>query len=67
MSYEFEVRDYNSLKKRLQAEALQVSFQLQVNHVLPDGSHVLRVVTKMLPVTHDRKKAENGIDFLLKS
>ena len=60
LSYEFEVRDYNSLRKRLQTEALQVPFQLQVNHVLPDGSHVFRVVTKIIPVTHDRKTAENG-------
>ena len=54
------MRDYNSLIKRLQTKALQVPFQMQVNHVLSDGSHVLRVVTKMMPVTNDRKTAENG-------
>ena len=64
LSYEFQVRDYNSLRKRLQTEALQVPFQLQMNHVLPDGSHVLRVVTEMIPVTNDRKIAENGNNCL---
>ena len=60
------MKDYNSLRKKLQVEALQVPFQLQVNHVLPDGSHMLRIVTNMLPITRDRKIAENGKTVVLK-
>ena len=38
-------------------------FQLLTEYTSKDGSKLLRVVTKLKPVTQERKTAEKGIDF----
>ena len=58
VSFEFEVREDSSLRGCLQGDSQKVPIQLQVDHVLPDGSRAMRVLTKMLPVTTQRETAE---------
>ena len=60
LSYEFSVRENCTLRARPPTEDCQVPFQLQVDHVLPDGSHMMRVFTRILPVTKDRTTAEKS-------
>lgn len=60
LSYEFGVRKGSPLRTRLYSGTVQVPFQLQVDHVLPDGSHVMRVFTKWLPITDDKATAETS-------
>ena len=60
LSYEFGVREGSPLRTSTHSGTLQVPFQLQVDHALPDGSHVMRVFTRWLPMTNDRQMAETG-------
>lgn len=60
LSYEFSVRENCTLRAHPPTEDCQMPFQLQVDHVLPDGSHMMRVFTRTLPVTKDRTTAEKS-------
>lgn len=58
LSFEFEIREDSSLRNCTHEEDFKVPIQLQVDHILPDGLHAMRVLTKMLPVTTERETAE---------
>ena len=58
LSYGFGMKKDSTLRTRFHNKDHLVPFQLQVDHVLPDGSHMMRVFTKTLPVTQDKSTAE---------